>query len=183
MHTSRKLDFRGFIAGTGRALQNTSRAANRRLAMVAGGAVFLLMLVVVVDVTGRYVLSLPLPGALELTEALLPLVVFLTIAYTQACGGHIRVTMLTDRLSLRKQTLLNLLVNSLGILCFSLLVWKTFSYSWSSWSIRETAWGVVAFPLYPTKFGITLGSLLLLFEFLTGFVSEIVRLVAWKAEG
>lgn len=172
------------VAGkTGGGVASTMHTVNRFLALVAGGLTFLLMLVVVGDVAGRYVLRRPIPAALEITEILLPLIVFLAIAYTEAVGGNIRVIMLKDRLSLRKQVVLDVLAYALGLLVFSLVTWKTFAYAWSSWGVREVAQGIISLPVYPTKFGIALGSFLISLEFLTGLVSKMARLIAWKTEG
>lgn len=65
-----------------------------------GSALFalLMMLVTVVDVIGRYVFNAPLLGALEMTEVLMGLLVFMGMPLATARREHITISLLGDAL-------------------------------------------------------------------------------------
>ncbi len=152
------------------------------LALAAGGFTMFLMLVIVGDVIMR-MLGRPIPGALEISEGVLPIAVFLAVAYTEATGGNIRVTMFTDRLSAKKRVAVDVLVYALATGTFALVTWQTSRYAWSAWELGEVAGGVVPFPISPTKFVIALGSFLLTLQFLAGLASRVTALITRKREG
>ena len=63
----------------------------RFLALVSGLAVFSLMVLAVISVTGRNGFSQPLPGYVDWIEQAMPLIAFMGIAYVMREGGHIRM--------------------------------------------------------------------------------------------
>lgn len=64
------------------------------LELASSVVLFLLMLITCVDVVGRYLFASPLPGATELTEIGLAVMVFAAIPVITWCGGHIVVDLL-----------------------------------------------------------------------------------------
>ncbi|WP_138464554.1 TRAP transporter small permease [Poseidonocella sp. HB161398] len=60
-----------------------------------------LILVTVTDVIGRYILNAPLPGAFELTQILLALLVFTALPLTTARREHVEVDLLAHVLAPR----------------------------------------------------------------------------------
>ena len=70
--------------------------ADRALGAVAASVLFAMMVVTVIDVTGRYVFAKPLPGGFELTQVLLAQLIFVGLPLVTARGGHVTIT-LTDR--------------------------------------------------------------------------------------
>ena len=68
----------------------------RVVALYCGGIVLAaLMSVIIIDVTGRYLLNWPLFGALDLTTVLLVLVVACAIGYGGRTGAHVTADMVT----------------------------------------------------------------------------------------
>ena len=57
------------------------------LELLASVVLFLLMLITCIDVVGRYLFASPLPGATELTEVGLAIMVFAAIPVITWCGG------------------------------------------------------------------------------------------------
>ena len=68
------------------------------LALISGLAVFSLMVLAVVSVSGRNFFSQPLPGYVDWIEQAMPLIAFMGIAFAQRDGGHIRMDMLVGAL-------------------------------------------------------------------------------------
>jgi hypothetical protein len=68
----------------------------RAVALYCGGAVLaILMTVIIVDVTGRYVFNTPLDGSLDLSIVLLVLAVSCAIGYGGRTGAHVTADMVT----------------------------------------------------------------------------------------
>ncbi|MXN65474.1 TRAP transporter small permease subunit [Stappia sp. GBMRC 2046] len=78
---------------TGRA----GRAFLGGLRIIAGLLILIMMAVTFVDVIGRYVFSSPLPGAFELTEVLLGLVIFAGLPLVTLREEHVTVDLVTSR--------------------------------------------------------------------------------------
>ena len=68
------------------------------LALVSSGLILLAMLLVSAEVIGSRFFGMPIPGQLELGELLMPPIIFLAITFTQSTGGHVRMTVVIDRL-------------------------------------------------------------------------------------
>ena len=68
----------------------------RAVALYCGGAVLaIMMMVIIVDVTGRYVFNTPLDGSLDLSIVLLVLAVSCAIGYGGRTGAHVTADMVT----------------------------------------------------------------------------------------
>ena len=61
------------------------------------------MLFVGAEVMMRYVFNSPIPGHLEVSELLMPIIVFLGLSYTQATHGHVGMDLVLDSLPPRAQ--------------------------------------------------------------------------------
>lgn len=150
----RKLSFLGFLAAS-----------------------FLLLLVALMgatDVVSTNVFSQPIPGMVELSGALLAVIVFLGLAEAQARGGHIVIDVATQNmppLMLKISTLFSL---ALGLAFMALVAWQTTLLAAKSFSFHETALGALAFPLPPFKALAAFGAWLSAAEFARQFVIRLV---------
>jgi TRAP-type C4-dicarboxylate transport system permease small subunit len=90
------------------------------------GAMFILLLAAftVVDVSGRYLLYMPLQGNLEMCELTMVIVIFFSFCYSFSLHTHIRVDILTLRMSPRMQTLLEVVTSILTLVFLILVVWQ-----------------------------------------------------------
>jgi TRAP-type C4-dicarboxylate transport system permease small subunit len=136
-----------------------------RLSMVIGviaGIILCIMLAIIItDVSGRYGFNKPLTGAMELAEGSLVFIAALSLMYTQNQKGHLIVTVLTERISHRWQITLNIIGLILGFGIVSILAWQNLLFAMHSYAIREASWSTLPIPLYPLKFGLFAGYVLL----------------------
>ncbi|MEO1307899.1 MAG: TRAP transporter small permease subunit, partial [Pseudomonadota bacterium] len=70
----------------------------RVFALISGLAVFALMLLAVVSVSGRNFMNAPLPGYVDWIEQAMPLIAFMGISFVMREGGHIRMDILVGQL-------------------------------------------------------------------------------------
>jgi TRAP-type C4-dicarboxylate transport system permease small subunit len=150
----------------------------RGFGLISAVATFVMMLLVVANIVGRYLLNKPVTGTLEFTEALLVLIIFLSLALTQYDGGHIRVTLLTRRLPKRAARAVNVFCMLLGALFFAWCAYAAWKFAYQSWTFGEQEWGTVVFPLWPVKFVVFAGIAMLAIQFLLDAIAETVMHIA-----
>ena len=126
------------------------------LALISGLAVFSLMVLAVVSVSGRNFANQPLPGYVDWIEQAMPLIAFMGISYTQRDGGHIRMDMLVGALRGKTLYLLEFLTTFVVLLLMLLLLWgswahfeRSFDFSFPLWS-RDSSMDI-SIPLWPAK--------------------------------
>ena len=95
------------MAGTSSVLEDQSFLSrmDRKLlrleyifALASGLAVFSLMFLAVISVSGRHTINQPLPGYVDWIEQLMPLIAFMGVAFVQRNGGHIRMDIVVSLL-------------------------------------------------------------------------------------
>jgi len=138
----------------------------RALGMGGNMALFLIMFGVSADALLRYTLNRPITGTLEGVELLLVFAVFLSLARTQAERGHIAVGLLSERLAGKPRAALKALTAFLGLLLFGAVTWATGAMAFRSWKMGEYSAGLIAFPIYPSRLLVSMGSLLLFLQLL-----------------
>jgi TRAP-type mannitol/chloroaromatic compound transport system permease small subunit len=138
------------------------------------------MLLGVADVVGTKFLDYPVPGTLEFTESTMVLIVFGALAYTQERRGHIRVELLYGHAGQRGKSFMEVVTHVVAFVFFALLAWQGIGELRYSWEIREATMGTVRFPLYPARFLLVLGALLLLLRLAIDIVGDLGRL--WRGE-
>lgn len=158
------------------AVSGLSIAANA----VATVSIFLILLVVVADLVGRNLLSLPVPGALEVASALMAFVVMLGLAYAEQTKAHIRIELLAQRLSPAGLAALDILTYCLGALFSGLIMVETWPVAVRSLLKWETLPGVLSLPIFPAYFMVPIGSALLLLQFVIGMARNVRALLAPK---
>ena len=153
------------------------RVVEKFLNHIAGGILLLgMMLLVTGDVTRRLVFKSPIHGTTELVEFMMVGLLFFTLANTQALKAHIYIDVVIERLSPRARLLCEVISCFLGLIVFSLITWQGVKSSIYSWTINEITFGVIKFPLFPSKVIIPIGSFILCLRFVLDIVDGIGRL-------
>ena len=132
----------------------------------AGMVVFMLMVALTfADVFLRYMLGRSMPGTVELTELLMVIVVFSSIAATQWQKSHVTMDILTSRLREPSRALLEAVTGLWSVVIALLCAWTTYGYGAKTSSVTL----VLRIPLEPfiyfACFGFCLLALALLAQF------------------
>jgi len=143
--------------------------------LISAGSTFIMLVLVVANVIGRYVFNAPITGAFEITESLLVVSIMLGLALTQYHDGHIRVTILTRRMSPRWARYAQIGTLMLGAAFFTWCAYASWKFAYQSYSFNEQEWGTITFPLYPFKFVVFLGVVLLAVQFVIDAIGDIAR--------
>ncbi len=99
-------------------------AITRLFTWVGIGGSTLMTLIIVCNVLGRFLFKRPLLGTGELVEALLVIVVFSSLAYTEARRGHVHVELVVSRLPKPAQATLAGIMSFLCGVFFLIMAWQ-----------------------------------------------------------
>ncbi|MFV0492666.1 MAG: TRAP transporter small permease subunit [Pseudorhodobacter sp.] len=141
---------------------------------VAFGSIGLLisMFLGVGDVVGT-AFNRPLPGAREVTESTMVLIVFGGLAYAQIRRGHIRVELFYMRAGPRIRSCMDIIASASAIAFFALLSWQAINEAMFSWQWGEATSGLIRFPLYPARTLLAFGSVLMLVQLALDLIGDI----------
>ncbi len=126
------------------------------LALLGGLAVFGLMVLAVVSVSGRNLFNHPLPGYVDWIEQAMPLIAFIGISYTQRLGGHIRMDILVGKLTGRSLWLVEFISTLIMLVLMLLLVWGSFAHFQRAFDFSAPLWSRdssldIRLPMWPAK--------------------------------
>ncbi|OYD54893.1 hypothetical protein CGK74_05360 [Thauera propionica] len=126
-----------------------------------------MMFAITIDVVARALSGRAVPGLFEMSEMSMAMVVFMGLGVTLLDDGHIRVTLVTDRLPKvigRQCTAVGWVFAGLT---FALLAWPATKEAVYSVSILEFRWGALQVPVWWAKVMVAVG---LWFAVLQAFV-------------
>jgi TRAP-type C4-dicarboxylate transport system permease small subunit len=151
----------------GKRFETTARGLHaliRVLTWVASGALGMMILFVVINVLTRFLFKKPLPGSIEIIELVAVVIVFFSMAYTEARRGHIYVELVVSQLPKRTQAILASIMYLLAAAFFAAMGWRggVLAFSYLFPVFRDTY--VLSIPFAPFMFVIAFGSLVLALE-------------------
>lgn len=158
-------------------LARAKRAVQRLtyyLCAVSMFALLPMMLLTTADVIGRAFFARPVPGAVELSEYMLAVVILLGLAYTQQVKGHPRVTLIVSRLPLALQPFLEAMINLLGMFIVFIVVWQ--GWVVATGSMATIVSDVLGIPQLPFRILVSVGGALLFLELLVDLAAALGKL-------
>jgi len=138
-------------------LDKILRSITRGTVSIAAVVALIVALIGTIDVVTTRVLAQAIPGAFELSEAGLVLMVFLGMAIVTREESHIKVDILVNRMPERLQRICTVFGLILTTAFLGMMTWQMWSLALKSWRISEMATGLLPFPIYPVKMAAFLG--------------------------
>ncbi|MEM9267779.1 MAG: TRAP transporter small permease [Pseudomonadota bacterium] len=128
----------------------------RVFALLSGLAVFSLMILAVVSVSGRNGFNQPVPGYVDWIEQAMPLIAFMGVAFVMREGGHIRMDIVVGALKGRALYLVELMTTLAVLALMVLLVWGSWAHFQRSFDFGAPMWSRdssmdIALPIWPAK--------------------------------
>lgn len=118
-------------------------------AVIAGIAVVGLTLAIAAGAVGRYFFNAPIPGVHEIIEVYgLPAAIMLALGSTFRAGGHVRITLLTRRLSSRTATAAAWLAATTSVVVIAALGYGTITRMFRELEAGSTSAGLMMLPLW-----------------------------------
>jgi TRAP-type C4-dicarboxylate transport system permease small subunit len=115
------------------------------------------------NVLGRKLLY-PVPCALEAVESLLVVSVYFGMSFVAMGGGHVNITIATDRCSPSTKKFLDAVANFLGMVVFGFLACGAWAEFIKAVRIMEIRIGVYRFPLWPFRLFFAIGLTMLVIQ-------------------
>lgn len=161
------------------AIQRMRWVVQKATYYLAYGGMFVmipLMLLTSADVIGRGVFNKPLPGTTEISSLFLVVFILSGLAYTHQLRGHVRVTMLLERLPSKWA----LVVNALTILMSMLIL---FAVAWQGWVLaweQNTVTDMMRIPQRPFRILVSVAALAFFLEMLLDLLATLGELFGLK---
>ena len=89
-------------------------------------AFFAMLLLTVIDVTGRFVFNMPVLGSIELIELLMAIATFPIFCWVQQHGGHLRVDLIFSQFPRKWQNIFDVLTTGLASVFMCILAYHMF---------------------------------------------------------
>ncbi len=153
-----------------RVLDGVNEVVGRLVSVVA----IVFAAIIIYDVFMRYAMNAPTRWAFDVSKQLYGFYFIMLGGYALRHKAHVRVDLITERLSPLAQRIVDLA----GYLIFFFpFVWVFTSRSWDfaikSWNQGETTYGAVQLPVYPLKMAMFVAAVLLLLQ----GVSEVLKIL------
>ena len=141
-------------------------AALDRVEMVftwlAYAALFLMTVLTTADALLRYLFNAPIEGVEEATvEFFMPALVYFAISHIFRTGGHVRITLISDRLPPRVQRVLWCVFDILTALLFSFIAYGLFQRTLTAQRMNEYSTSPLNYVIWPSFAIVAIGSVLL----------------------
>jgi len=94
------------------------------LGFLAATVLMLLMIVTFIDVTGRYLFLAPLPGAFEMTEIMMAMLIFAGLPLVSRANQHVTVNLIIGLLSPKIRHFQRLITQIIMALVFGVMAWR-----------------------------------------------------------
>ena len=147
---------------------------SRGLNVVGIAAVGVLMLLITSDVLGRALFNSPIPGTTSISEYVLVIAVFCSVAYCAISKSHVNIELFLARFPERVQAAIHSATSMLGLGVLSLAVWRSVLMVAHSWSRVETSGDQLDLAVWPFRIVVVIGITM----FCLVLITEIVHLVA-----
>ncbi len=143
--------------------------------LVGGAGMLLAMFLGTGDVIGTQFFGWPVPGAKEITESTMVLIVFGALTYAQIRRSHIRVELVHARMGPRMRAFMDVVTDLAALVFFGFLLWQAVIEAVRSWRIDETSDGLIVFPLYPARWILVAGVAILMVRLVIDLLADLPR--------
>ena len=134
--------------------------------------VALMLATVVYDVTARTLFNAPVLWIADINEYMVVYMAFVPAGLILMMDGHIKITLLTERLGFRSRRVSQTAVNLLGLFYTTILMWQSWMMAWDTYNLQALFPTATGLPQFPVKVIIPIGAGWLVFNF-------IVKLLAY----
>jgi TRAP-type C4-dicarboxylate transport system permease small subunit len=130
------------------------------LVWVSAVVILFVMAFVGAEVTMRYAFNSPIPGHLELSELMMPIIVFLALSYTQATHGHVGMELVLEALPPQAQRRSRIGVLLASVFICSILAYFSLKNAIQLWRYDDVTMSPPYFKTWPSGAAISLGYVL-----------------------
>ena len=144
-------------------------------------AIFILLVLTVGDVAGRFIFNKPIAGTFEVTKILFALSVFFSFPVAQFRGENLGITLLYDKFPIRVKGILDFISALISMAMFSVAFWQTLKYA-ARMKAAGSITSVLRWPMFPWIYIASIGLLILVVALVWDFVVSIKELKGEKID-
>jgi TRAP-type C4-dicarboxylate transport system permease small subunit len=163
----------GAVEPPPRGLRRALDALYDACAALAGVAMVLLLIAVLLSITGRQ-FGFNVPGIDAYAGYMMAAAGFLALAHTLKRGEHIRVTLVLQSLHGRARHVLEVWALAVATALAALFAWYSCRLSWQSYAFHDVSTSNDATPLWLPQLAMGLGAVVLLVAFVDELVLEVL---------
>ena len=141
---------------------------------IASLILFLMMLLTITDVFLRKVFSNSILGTVEVSEFMLVILIFFSLAHTEVLNGHVKVDLVLERFGERVQSMVDMITQFVCFIISFLITWSTLVYAGkmkASGEVTQDLW----LPVYPFIYVVAIGCGILSLTLLIKFLLALIR--------
>lgn len=142
---------------------------------LAGVFLVIIAILVVSQIVARF-FNTQIPSADEFAGYSLAASSFLGLAYSFRSGSHIRVTLLTDRLSSKTQRVLLIVIMTFTIAMIGIWAFNSIAFVQESLKYNEVSTGILKYPLWIPQLSMAIGVTL----FCLAIIEDLVNVIRGK---
>ncbi len=129
-------------------------------------------------------LGLTIPSYADFTGFFLAAATFLALAYTLRAGGHIRVTLVLNRLSARAHRGFEIVIVAIAMAMSAFASWYIIMLVYESYEYGDRSSGMVSVPIWLPQLPVAFGLIILTIALLDEFVGLLRgRPASWDGKG
>jgi len=142
---------------------------------IAIAGLLVMMFATCIDVVGAKLFLWPVPGVTDIAGLSQAMIAF-AAAFTLIIGRHIQVEFVIDKLPRRAQSVIDSIINLLGLALFILIIWRMYELGQYYQTAGEVS-GSIRIPLSPFAYGFALASIPVCLVLLVRFLNSLARVV------
>jgi TRAP-type C4-dicarboxylate transport system permease small subunit len=137
------------------ALSNGLRKIEVIMGTISGVLIIILMLLIDVTVSGRYLFNKPLPLSYELAILVLVVIMMIGQPWVQSIRGHLGMEFILERVSARKAAIIRIFGLVIVMAILFLLAWQGARFA--SRNMDMVFFGIVEVPVWPALVAVPIG--------------------------
>ena len=157
-------------------LEKIVNLLTRWLNWMAAAALIVVMIIVCANVIGRSFFETPVKGTVDIVSLLGAIIIAWAIAYTQVFKGHIRVDLLVQRLPPRLQSIVDSVIDLIGLALFALISWQTIIFAKANFEVGELS-EVLKLPITPFASVVAIGCIAITLVLLIDLIKSVSKAV------
>jgi C4-dicarboxylate transporter DctQ subunit len=133
------------------------QAIEKVMVVISWAVTLFITFMIVIDVVLRFAFNKPLPASWEISEVVMPYIVFFALSAALAVGAHVQVTIVTNLFGIKGRRVLEIIATLICLtVCVPLTYWSWLHF-WSAFRIGEEILAAIRIPWWLGKFAMPIG--------------------------
>ncbi len=162
-----------FIMNVERCLFQRLEKLSDQMGWIGGSLAFVMMISVLREVIGRYLLHSPSDWSLELNGYLLVGMTYLASAHTEIHEHHIRVDFIYNLFKGKFKAMVDVIISLIGLCWGGVVTWQSALLALKSLEVGSRSSQAMQWPLFPSQVLVPLGSFLLCLALLGKLIKNV----------